>query len=74
MGGACHLSIGVGGGYKEGEGDPRDPKPSPSDCFSIYPYFGGCVRFGRRRRGESERGNLKKQRHTSEDPKAEMVP
>lgn len=50
------LSIEVGGGYKEGEGDPRDPKPSPSDCFSIYPYFGGCVRFGRRRRGESERG------------------
>lgn len=31
------LSIEVGGGYKEGEGDPRDPKPSPSDCFRSIP-------------------------------------
>lgn len=58
MGGACHLSIEVGGGYKEGEGDPRDPKPSPSDCFSIYPYFGRCVRASEEGAEERVRGGI----------------
>ena len=50
------------GGYKEGEGDPRDPKPSPSEIgFRSIP-ISAEVCASEESAEESERGDLKKRK------------